>query len=274
MISVIIPAHNEAETLPTCLAAIAAAAVPTGGAEVIVVANGCTDDTAAVARAMAEDHTAMPYPLRVIELRAGGKIGALNAGDAAASGEMRAYLDADVIIAPQMLTELSCALSDAAPRYASGTVVIPESPSALTRAFARFYRTVPFLRDGVPGCGLYAVNRAGRARWKAFPDVIADDTFVRLNFTAAERVKVAAPYDWPLVSGFGNLVKVRRRQDAGVAEIAAQFPELLQNDDKLPYRAKDVLRNALHQPFSFAIYVAVRLAGKLGRNPTRWSRGR
>lgn len=274
MISVIIPAHNEAETLPACLVAIAAATVPPNGAEVIVVANGCTDDTAAVARAMAEDHSAMPYAMRVIELSEGGKIGALNAGDAAACGDMRAYLDADVIIAPQMLTALSSALSDAAPRYASGTVVIPESPSALTRAFARFYRTVPFLRDGVPGCGLYAVNRAGRARWKAFPDVIADDTYVRLNFTATERVRVAALYDWPLVTGFGNLVRVRRRQDAGVAEIAAQFPELLQNDDKLPYRARDVLRNALHQPFSFAVYVAVRLAGKLGRNPTRWSRGR
>ena len=182
MISVIIPAHNEAKTLPACLAAIAAATVPPNGAEVIVVANGCTDDTAAVARAMAEDGAAMPYPLRVIELSEGGKIGALNAGDAAASGDMRAYLDADVIIAPQMLTELSSTLSDAGPRYASGTVVIPESTSTLTRAFARFYRTVPFLRDGVPGCGLYAVNRAGRARWQAFPDVIADDTFARLNF--------------------------------------------------------------------------------------------
>uniref|UniRef100_A0AAN0MD34 Uncharacterized protein n=1 Tax=Yoonia rhodophyticola TaxID=3137370 RepID=A0AAN0MD34_9RHOB len=46
-----------------------------------------------------------------------------------------------------------------------------------------------------------------------------------MNFTPAERVEVPATYIWPMVEGFGNLVRVRRRQDIGVAEIAQKYPD-------------------------------------------------
>lgn len=51
-VTVVVPAHDEAELLPGCLAALdaAARAVPVE-VRVIVVADACTDDTAAIARA-------------------------------------------------------------------------------------------------------------------------------------------------------------------------------------------------------------------------------
>lgn len=245
--------------------------MPDCGVEVVVIANGCTDATADVAR---QKGAQMSVPATVIERQNGGKPGALNAGDAIARGTTRIYLDADVAIAPDMLIQLATILGADDAAYASGTLVIPDSPSAITRAFARFYRTVPFIRDGVPGCGLFAVNAAGRARWSTFPEVIADDTYVRLHFTAAERHKVPATYTWPLVDGLRNLIRVRRRQDAGVREINMLYPHLATNDDKLPYGAVPLVLTALRMPFSFMTYVGVRLIGRALRGTQSWSRGR
>lgn len=82
--SIVIPAHDEAGYIGACLDTILAqdAAVT---AEVIVVANGCSDDTAARARALAPAFAARGWTLRVEELAQGGKIGALNHGDRCAS---------------------------------------------------------------------------------------------------------------------------------------------------------------------------------------------
>lgn len=270
MLSVIIPAHNEAKVIAACLSAVMQSRLPAIGMEVLVIANGCSDDTVAIAQRFAEG----PVSLQVLDLPEGGKMAALNAGDDAARGDMRAYLDADVVVSPDLLEQIAAALDTDTPRYASGQVQIPRAHSAVTRAFARFYLTVPFMRIGVPGCGLFAVNAAGRRRWDQFPDIIADDTYVRLSFTPDERIGVPGVYSWPLVEGLRNLIKVRRRQDAGVAEIAARYPDLLQNDDKLPYPKAALALNALRMPLAFCTYVLVRLCGKLGRDHTKWSRGR
>ena len=90
MLSVIIPASNEEGYIGACLAALIASDPVPGGAEVVVVANGCRDATAARARDWQERAAAAGWRLTVLELAAGGKPGALNAGDAAAAGDLRA----------------------------------------------------------------------------------------------------------------------------------------------------------------------------------------
>ena len=87
--SVVIAAHNEAAVIDRCLDALLADAAP-GELDVTVVANGCTDDTAAVAGTRAG--------VRVVDLPEPGKVAALNAGDAVAVGFPRLYLDADVVL--------------------------------------------------------------------------------------------------------------------------------------------------------------------------------
>lgn len=269
-LSVIIPAHNEAGMIGECLHALFASDPVAGGAEVIVVANGCQDTTVAEAcRAEARDWT-----LTVLDLPQGGKPGALNAGEAAAQGAVLAYLDADVLVSPRLLRQITEALDRAKPGYASGQVVIPAPRSAFSRLYAGFYRQVPFFHHGVPGCGLFAMNRAGRARWGHWPGIISDDTFARLNFAPQERHAVPARYDWPVVEGFGALVRVRRRQDAGVAEIARHYPALLANDDARPSGAGWVLRAALRAPLGFLAYIAVALAVRARRGGAEWTRGR
>jgi glycosyltransferase involved in cell wall biosynthesis len=270
-LSVIIPAHDEAGRIGACLRALFASDPVPGGAEAIVVANGCTDATVPEARDTRA--AAGGWHLTVLDLAQPGKTRALAAGEARARGAILAYLDADVVVSPALCAEIAAALDRPDAAYASGRVTIPGAESRLSRLYARFWREVPFFHQGVPGCGLFAMNAAGRARWGDWPAIISDDTFARLHFAPSERHAVPAPYSWPVVEGWAALVRVRRRQDAGVAEIARRFPALLANDDPRPGARRRVLRAALARPLAAAVYATVRLAARL--RPARgWARGR
>ncbi len=271
MLSVIIPASDEAGYIGACLTALFAGGP--AGSEAVVVANGCQDATADVARGYQAMAEAAGWRLIVLDLAQGGKPNALNAGDAAATGEMRAYLDADVVVSRGLMAQLVAALSVPAASYASGTARVPRPQSRVTRAYARFWQRLPFARAVAPGHGLFAVNAAGRARWGAFPAVISDDSFVRWQFRPAERVQVAGSYDWPMVEGFAALVRVRRRQDAGVAELDRLYPALRAREAKAPLTAGHILALALRDPAGFAAYAAVALAVRLKKG-SGWTRGR
>jgi glycosyltransferase involved in cell wall biosynthesis len=76
MPSVIIPACNEASVIGRCVDALLQGAP---GIEVVVVCNGCTDDTALVAREQGVGN------VTVVETPVGSKIAALNLGDGIAT---------------------------------------------------------------------------------------------------------------------------------------------------------------------------------------------
>ncbi len=272
LLSIIIPASNEAAFIGPCLTALLASGPV--AAEVIVVANGCQDDTAAIARGFAERAAARGWGFQVLDRAEGSKPGALNAGDAAARGVVRLYLDADIIVTPHLLPRISAALTRPDPIYAGATPRIPPARSAVTRAYARFWATLPFARSVAPGFGLFAVNAAGRARWGAFPAIIADDTFVRLQFLPHERLQIAATYDWPMTEGFAALTRVRRRQDAGMAEIATLYPDLLPREGKPSLTLGSLAARAIRDPAGFAVYAAVSAAVRLRRRSTGFTRGR
>jgi glycosyltransferase involved in cell wall biosynthesis len=272
-LSIIIPACNEGAYIEACLSAVLASEGPKD-AQVVVAANGCTDDTVARAQGFAERFAARGWELTVLDLPALGKPGALDAGDAAAVHGMRAYLDADVLVSPPLLAQIARALSVEVPRYASGTPRVT-AQNWVSRAYARFWVRLPFVAQGVPGFGLYAVNAAGRARWADFPAIISDDTYVRVQFKPGERIKVPAPYDWPMVEGFSRLVRVRRRQDQGVAEMHAAFPVLMANEGKATIGKGWLLGQALRDPIAFATYAAVAVAVRKGwAAQDGWVRGR
>lgn len=272
MLSVIVPASNEAGYIGECLAHLCASDV--AAVQVTVVANGCRDDTANVARAALAQHLPPGWTCDVLDLAQGSKPLALNAGDAVAVHPLRVYLDADVLVSPGLLAALGRVLATDAPRYASGRPVIPRAKSVVTRAYAAFWQTLPFNQTAAPGYGLFAVNAAGRARWAEFPAIISDDTFVRLQFAPHERLQVDEPYVWPMIEGFAALTRVRRRQDAGVRELDRMYPGLLAREGKPPLTLGGVLRRALANPFGFATYAAVSLAVRARRGGADFTRGR
>lgn len=271
--TIILPAHDEAEYIGPCLRTILAQDY-SAPIDVIVVANGCRDDTAARARALARAFTDRGWQLKVEELPQGGKIGALNHADNLASPGIRLYLDADIRMSPQLLSGIVAVLDVPQPRYAGGRLVVAPARNAVSRAYARFWQKLPFVAQGVTGAGLFAVNQAARERWEAFPQIISDDTFARLQFDESERFLVDEPYEWPLVEGFAPLVRVRRRQDQGVAQIARIFPDLLSRQGHVRPGKAELLRLAISDPLGFAAYGAVALAVRMGRNRQEWARGR
>ncbi|MFD4957927.1 glycosyltransferase [Microbacterium sp. NPDC058389] len=178
--SIVIPAHDEGPLVRIGLEHMLADAEP-GEFEVVVVANGCSDDTADQARRVGG--------VTVVEIDRASKILALNAGDAAARGFPRAYVDSDVRISTATLRALAAALDETTePRAAAPRLRVDTArTSRPVRAYYRVWALSDYRGDGHIGSGVYAVNAAGRARWDAFPDVIADDRFVQQRFRPAER---------------------------------------------------------------------------------------
>ena len=182
--SIVIPAHDEGPLVRQNLERMLRGAEP-GEFEVVVVANGCSDDTAAQA--------AEVPGVEVVEIAQGSKIAALNAGDERARVFPRAYIDADVTLTVSALRALAEALSSTDfPRAAAPRLIVDPSRSSLpVRAHSRIWATSSYRSRGHVGSGVYAVNAAGRKRWEAFPDVIADDRFVQLRFSPEERMTLA-----------------------------------------------------------------------------------
>ncbi len=271
---VIIAAHNEELYIGPCLESLLRQEGIIGSIAVIVATNACTDQTEEIVRGYTGQFMNRGWNLKILSIAQAGKTNALNCADQVAEDTARLYLDADVLCNPDLLEQLQGPLSRSEPIYATGTIQVMRARSRVTRAYANMWVRLPFVQEGAVGAGLFAVNRAGRARWGAFPAIISDDTFVRLNFAPHERIEVAAGYKWPMVEGFANLVRVRRRQDAGVDEVNRLYPELMQNDHKKKLSRADMFGLFLRQPFDFIVYLAVHIAVRLRRGGDEWTRGR
>ncbi len=213
-LSVVIPAHNEERVIARGITALLDG-LP-AGAEVVVVCNGCDDRTAAIARSFGA-------PVAVVDIPVASKSAALNAGDEAVTSFPRFYVDADVVVTGAALATVAAELERpggplaAAPRLA----VDLAGCSWAIRAYYRIWTQTPYVTDGLVGSGVYGLSAAGRARFDAFPPIIADDLFVHRQFAPDERASV------PEVSftihpprQLRHLARVQTRRRAGIAEHA------------------------------------------------------
>jgi acetyltransferase-like isoleucine patch superfamily enzyme len=177
--SIVIPAHDEAAVLGANLERMLHQATP-GEFDVVVVCNGCSDDTADVARA---------FPgVRVVETPVGSKVGALNLGDSATEVFPRVYLDADVEVDTASLRAVVRVLEEGAPVAAPLPRLDLGGCGPGARLYFTFWRHLGYTRKHLVGSGFYALSAEGRARFGAFPDLVADDLYVYSLFAAGERV--------------------------------------------------------------------------------------
>lgn len=94
LVSVIIPCYNQAHFLRECIASLQAQTYPHW--EAIVVDDGSPDDTAALAKRLADEDSRV----RLIRKKNGGLSSARNAGLESVRGEFVQFLDADDLLVP------------------------------------------------------------------------------------------------------------------------------------------------------------------------------
>jgi glycosyltransferase involved in cell wall biosynthesis len=223
-ISVVIAAHNEEEVLGRSLDALLGDAGP-NELELVVVCNGCVDRTAAVARGYGDR-------VRVIETPRASKTGALNLGDAVVSAFPRLYVDADVTLSFDSLRRIAASLADGRALAAAPVMDLDlDGASFGVRAYYRIWTLLPYVREGMIGVGVYALSRDGRGRFGAFPEVLADDGYVRMLFDVSERVRVDdAPVRVYAPKRLSDLTRIKTRSVLGRYQLRQRFPELVSAD--------------------------------------------
>ncbi|MFF3087300.1 glycosyltransferase [Streptomyces nojiriensis] len=213
MTSIVIPAHNEGRVIGRLLDALLADA-PASGPDIVVVCNGCTDDTARVAGERGDR-------VRVVEIPTPSKHRALRVGDEHARGFPRLYVDADVVVGAADVGALVGAL-DRSPELlaaAPGRDIPLGGCAWPVRAYYRVWQRLPAVREGLFGRGVIAVTEAGHARLAALPPLMADDLAASLAFGPGERrvveearVVVRPPRTW------SDLIRRRVRAATSSAE--------------------------------------------------------
>jgi hypothetical protein len=217
--SIVVPACNEEHVVGRMLATLLEDAAP-GEFEVVVVANGCHDATAARARAFAPQ-------VQVLETSVASKANALDLGDRAATVFPRLYIDADVTVDAAAVRAVADVLDTGEARAAAPRLEIDLSGRPWTvRAYYAVWARTAYARAGSLGSGFYGVSGAGRARFDRFPDLIADDLFVPGLFAPHERVVVADhAFVQPAPRDRASLVRRRVRAAAGTLQYRRLHPE-------------------------------------------------
>jgi glycosyltransferase involved in cell wall biosynthesis len=225
MSTIILPAHNEsgviADTLESLLRQI------DEDDEVLVICNGCSDETETIARNFEPRVT-------VINTSIPSKVNALNLGDQSARTYPRIYMDADIRLADGALNMIKKELSVGHFLALSPDPLMDFGGSSwAVKAYYDIWLSLPFCQSGMIGAGVYALSEEGRKRFDHFPDVIADDGFVRALFKEHERGKVTSAK--AIVRAPATLywlMKIKVRSRMGQMQFANMYPELIKNEQK------------------------------------------
>lgn len=218
--TIVIPAYNEASVIAGTLKALLRGALP-GEFEVIVVCNGCYDNTAETARIAAPE-------ARVYELEEASKTKALNMGVSAAEAGPVVFLDADIKVSAQSVRQLVHRLNWSGAFLAYGQARFHTQQSGwAVKAFYTAWQQNPYFDKKKMG-GFFAVSASGLEALGAIPDVTNDDEYVRRRLMKNSVWVDAAPYQIEAPRDLASLVKVRSRVyrgNKGLADAALDAPE-------------------------------------------------
>jgi poly-beta-1,6-N-acetyl-D-glucosamine synthase len=228
-ISIILAARNEGRRLRGRVRNLLEIAYP-GIREIIVVSDGSTDDTAAVLRPFGD-------AVRLIDLPAGGKPLALNAGVAAAQGEIIVFADARQRFSHDALYHLVANFADPQVGGVTGELVLDTHiESTVGDGVGLYWRYEKWLRRneslvwsvlGATGA-IYAMRRR---LWQPLPaDTLLDDVLAPMRAVlAGSRIvfeERARAFDRAAIDATAESRR-KVRTLAGNYQILAQEPRLL-----------------------------------------------
>jgi glycosyltransferase involved in cell wall biosynthesis len=268
--AIIIPAHNEEALIGRTLWYLSRG-LSFDLFRVIVIANGCTDATAARARA------ALPMA-EVIETNRRGKCHALNLGYVAVGpGVPVVCMDADLDVTAEAVGALFSAVTQSGYLAACGQMdVSTTGAAAAVRLFYKGWRTNPYFARGKFG-GLFALSPKGAAKVFPLPEITADDEYVRRSFTDVETAFIpGCRFVARSPATLSSLLKVRRRSLRGAREVAKLGKASPERGSAARMLGRAVTSPADALPIGFFLlvmsWVRFRLAIEPSGSSPRWER--
>ncbi|MBL9115408.1 MAG: glycosyltransferase [Verrucomicrobiaceae bacterium] len=223
-VSVVLVAKNESNRIESRIANLQASEHPIQ--EIILVCDGCTDETANLARARGAKVIEQPVSK--------GKPAGVNAGVAAASSEIVVLCDARQRFEHSTIRNLARWFSDSSTGAVSGALEIETAGTAQGRGVDAYWKLEKFIRrvesdlDSSVGCtgAVYAVRRTS---FVPMPDdTILDDVVVPMEIAKrGDRVRFdpeALAYDPQQLDGAKELNR-KVRTLAGNFQMMARYPE-------------------------------------------------
>lgn len=216
--TVIIAAFNESAVIQDTIMALLS---DKPQFQIVVICNGCTDDTAKVVQ---ENFKSVICH----SVKQASKSLAIRYAESLKPGFPRLYLDADIILRGVDVTALfEISKSVQTPfLLIPGSKVVDEECSYWVKKFYRAWYQSPHVIDSGYGAGAYLINESGRARFSVWPQLTADDAFVRTQFNLAE-TKVTNNYLAQVKAPrtLWSLIKVKTRSKFGNLQLGKFFRE-------------------------------------------------
>lgn len=232
-VSVILAVRNAATELSDRVANLLEQDYPAELLEVVIACNGCTDDTEALADELAALH---PRVRRISTPGEQGKAGALNAGAAAAEGDILVFADARQRFDSSSVTRLVDALADPQVGGVTGRLVIGQAAAPVVAGVGSYWQLETGLRLAESRTGsvvgatgaIYAVKKA---LFRPLPHgVILDDVYLPMDIVRrGYRIGMApdaVAWDRPS-SDYAGEYRRRVRTLVGNYELLRLMPHLL-----------------------------------------------
>lgn len=184
-VTLVVPAHNERNVIARKIANIAGLIYPADLLHVVIACDGCTDDTAAIARDLIGGRDGWRVSEREFNI---GKIAVLNEEIAAASTDIIALNDASALINAEALLFAMRHFSDPDMGVVCGTYVLdlhaPEPDREYWRYQTAIKKAEAALAAPLGAHGAFYLFR--KAPWRPLPpDTINDDVILPMSIVLA-----------------------------------------------------------------------------------------
>jgi cellulose synthase/poly-beta-1,6-N-acetylglucosamine synthase-like glycosyltransferase len=226
-VTVLLAVYNGDQWIRAKLESILQLDYPRERMQILVVSDGSTDETDAIAGQFQE--------VELLRVPHAGKAAALNAGMARARGEILFFTDVRQRLEPDALRQLVACLGDPRVGGASGQIVLVEGAGGREADVGLYWRFEKWLRDKLTavdsvlvatGC-IYALRR--KLARPLPPAALIDDAYLPLaaifqgyRFVFERR---AIAYDYPTQLEIEFRRKVRTL--AGLFQVVGSYPRLL-----------------------------------------------
>jgi poly-beta-1,6-N-acetyl-D-glucosamine synthase len=255
-VTVVMAVHNGESMIRRKLEVLLGLDYPRELVSIIVISDGSTDGTEAIAREFAASGVTL------LAVPRGGKAAALNAGLAAATGELVFFTDVRQPLDPRCLRHLVANFADRTVGAATGELRLVRGDTGEQADMDLYWRYEIWARQNhsridslfnTTGC-IYVMRR--ELAEPLVPDTLTDDAMLPLRaFFRGYRVifdREAIAFDHPAVAG--TEFKRRFRTLAGLWQVHARMPELYTRRNRMRYHFLSHKLTRLLMPWAIVIF--------------------